>query len=258
MHVFKLCVIIFKVIMLPLSEIRTEKLGRDIEIFVSGAHVFSSDALLLADFTRPAKKDKACDLGAGCGIIPFIRHRDFSPSENVGFEISENACALFRKSIEINKLGGVIQCINADIRELNKLPPGRFDLVSMNPPYKRQKAGLTGEDEERKSARHEISCTLDDAAKAANRLLKFGGKFAVCHRPERLCDLFFAMRQNGIEPKRLREVVQRKGAEPSLVLVEGKKGGNPGLRIDPVFYIEDENGGYTKEAEVIFCAYVIK
>lgn len=243
-------------IILLLSEPRTEKLGQNIKIFVSGAHIFTSDAILLADFARPKKKDRVCDLGTGCGIIPLLWHRDFSPKENVGVEISPEASALFTKSIELNGLNGVVQCINADLRELKGLLPVEyFDVVSINPPYKKRKAGIANEDEEYKNARHEFTCTIEDAAAASHKLLKFGGKFAVCHRPERLCDLFYAMRENGIEPKRLREVVQRKGREPSLVLVEGKKGGNAGLRIDPVFYIEDENTDYTEEAAKLFYAY---
>lgn len=241
------------------NDTRTEKLAQNIDIFVSKKHVFTSDALLLADFANPKRKDKTCDLGTGCGIIPLIFHRDFSPSLNIGVEISENACSLFQRSLELNELYDKIQCINADLRNIDGiLPYEYFDVVTINPPYKKQGAGIANENTEQKNARHEYSCTLSDAASAAYRLLKFGGKFVLCHRPERLCDIFCTMRENQIEPKRLREVVQRKGSEPSLILVEGRKGGNPGMRICPTFYIEDENGCYTKEAKDIFYAYKYK
>lgn len=244
---------------MQINDMRTEKLAHNMEIFVSKKHVFTSDALLLANFASPKRKDKACDLGTGCGIIPLIWHRDFSPSVNIGVEISENACSLFKNTLEINNISDRIQCINADLRHIDGiLPYEYFDVVTINPPYKKRSAGIANENEEQKNARHEYSCTLSDAVSAAYHLLKFGGRFVLCHRPERLCDIFLAMRENHIEPKRLREIVQRKGGEPSLVLVEGRKGGNAGMRICPVFYIENEDGSYTKEAEDIFYAYKYK
>ena len=59
----------------------------------------------------------------------------------------------------------------------------------------------------------------------------------MCHRPERLAEVMFEMRKNKIEPKRLTLVNNATtDKEPWLVLVEGKKGGHPGLKID---YIEN-------------------
>ena len=57
-------------------EERTEKLAKNLEIFVSHAHIFTSDAILLADFCKPRHKDKCCDLGTGNGIIPLLWIRD--------------------------------------------------------------------------------------------------------------------------------------------------------------------------------------
>lgn len=58
-------------------------------------------------------------------------------------------------------------------------------------------------------ARHGLCCSLDDMCAAAAWLLKFGGKFCVCLRPERLCELMCKMNAAGIEPKRLRTVSKR-------------------------------------------------
>ncbi len=240
-------------------EERTEALGQHLKIYVGGAHVFTSDALLLADFARPKKKDKACDLGAGNGIIPLLWARDFSPAENVGVEICLGAVKLFEKSIKENRLESAVRCVHADLRDLSGiLPYEYFDVVSMNPPYKKQGAGLIAAENDNKNARHEFSCTLFDAASAAAKLLRFGGRFVLCQRPERLCDALCALRESGLEPKILREIVQRKGMESSLILLEGKKGAASGMRIRPVLYIENETGGYTEEADRIFNAYKVK
>ena len=56
----------------------------------------------------------------------------------------------------------------------------------------------------------------------------------------------------------MREVIQRAGKEPSLVLVEGKKGSAPGFRIQAPLILEDENGEYTDEAKELFLSYKYK
>ena len=147
----------------------------------------------------------------------------------------------------------------SDLRELKGVLPNEYyDIVSINPPYKKLGTGIVNEGEDYKNARHEFNCTLTDAACAASKLLKFGGRFCICQRPERLPDIFEAMRKFKIEPKSMREVIQRIGKEPSLVLVEGKKGSAPGFRINPPLILEDENGNYTPEAEELFNSYKYK
>ncbi len=240
-------------------EERTEKLAENLNLYVSDAHIFTSDAVILADFCAPRHKDKCCDLGTGNGIIPFLWLRDFQPKEIVGVELSENAVKLLNKSLALNNLQGAITPVCCDLRKLKGVLPNEYyDLVSINPPYKKLGTGIVNEGEDYKNARHEFTCTLEDAAKAASHLLKFGGRFCICQRPERLPDIFAAMRKFKIEPKSMREVIQRDGKEPNLVLVEGKKGSAPGFRIHPTLVIEDSHGNYTKEAAELFLSYKYK
>lgn len=238
---------------------RTEALATNLDIYVSEAHIFTSDAIALASFCAPRHKDKCCDLGTGNGIIPLLWYRDWAPKEIVGVELSDSAVELFTKTLTESGLNDKIQLIHSDLRKLNGILPNEyFDIVSINPPYKKLGTGIVNEGEDYKNARHEFTCTLDDCAKAAARLLKFGGRFCICQRPERLPDIFEAMRKFKIEPKSMREVIQRVGKEPSLVLVEGKKGSAPGFRINPPLILEDINGNYTEEAKDLFQSYKYK
>jgi tRNA1(Val) A37 N6-methylase TrmN6 len=237
-------------------EERTEKLAKNLEIFVCEAHIFTSDAILLADFCKPRHKDKCCDLGTGNGIIPLLWYRDFKPKEIVGVELAESAVELFTKTLTENDLTDKIRLVHSDLRKLKGVLPNEYyDIVSINPPYKKLGTGIVNEGEDYKNARHEFTCTLDDCAKAASLLLKFGGRFCICQRPERLPDIFAAMRKFKIEPKSMREVIQRDGKEPSLVLVEGKKGSAPGFRIQPPLILENLQGEYTEEAKELFLSY---
>ncbi len=238
---------------------RTEALSKDMKIYVSDAHIFTSDAIVLADFCSPRHKDKCCDLGTGNGIIPMLWLRDFQPKEITGVELSESAVTLFNKTLEENNLTHKVNVVHCDLRKLKGVLPNEYyDLVSINPPYKKLGTGIVNEGEDYKNARHEFTCTLEDASKAASLLLKFGGRFCICQRPERLPDIFAAMRKFKIEPKSMREVIQRAGKEPSLVMVEGKKGSAPGFRINPPLILEKENGEYTEEVANLFYAYKFK
>lgn len=238
---------------------RTEALATNLNIYVSEAHIFTSDAIVLASFCAPRHKDKCCDLGTGNGIIPLLWLRDFKPKEITGVELSDSAVNLLNKTLTKNNIDDKIKVIHHDLRTLKGVLPNEYyDIVSINPPYKKLGTGIVNTETDYQNARHEFTCTLDDCAKAASLLLKFGGRFCICQRPERLPDIFEAMRKFKIEPKSMREVIQRPGKEPSLVLVEGKKGSAPGFRISAPLILEDESGNYTPEAEELFHSYKYK
>ena len=74
---------------------------------------------------------------------------------------------------------------------------------------------------------------MGDVCAAAARLLRYGGCFAVVFRPDRLVDLTDTLRQNRLEPKRLRFVQHTAADAPSLLLLEARKGGRPGLTVEP-------------------------
>ena len=238
---------------------RTEALATNLNIYVSEAHIFTSDAIVLASFCAPRHKDKCCDLGTGNGIIPLLWLRDFKPKEITGVELSDSAVNLLNKTLTENNIDDKIKVIHHDLRTLKGVLPNEYyDIVSINPPYKKLGTGIVNTETDYQNARHEFTCTLDDCAKAASLLLKFGGRFCICQRPERLPDIFEAMRKFKIEPKSMREVIQRPGKEPSLVLVEGKKGSAPGFRISAPLILEDESGNYTPEAEELSHSYKYK
>ena len=216
-----------------------EPLGKDLGIYVNENHRFGTDAILLADFSLNLKANIACDLGTGCGIIPMLWMKNKVMQRAFGVEIQAEGCNLAEKTISHNNLENRFSVIKSDLKELKgKIPFGIFDLVTCNPPYKALGAGIPNPDESLRLARHETLCTFGDIAKAASELLKFSGRFCICQRPERLVDIFCEMRKVKIEPKRLRLVIQREEQEPWLVLVEGRLGSKPGIRILPPLYVE--------------------
>ena len=234
--------------------IKKEPLGNGFFVYVSPRHTFGTDAVLLADFASARKKDTLVDLGTGCGIIPLLCLRDGNLKNAVGVDISCEAAALTERTSRELKTDN-FTVLNSDLNELKgKIAFGCHTLVTCNPPYKAPNGGLKNPDGVKATARHEVDCTLRDIISVSARLLQTSGRLCMCHRPERLAELMSLMREYKLEPKRLRLVCQRKGEEPWLVLAEGKKCANTGLRIAPTLYVE-ENGEFSPEMIKIYGAY---
>lgn len=229
-----------------------EDLGGGLRLIVSGAHTFGTDALLLASFSCPKPAETAVDLGAGCGIIPFYWLRSGCKGKLYGVDIQSDAAELMRRTRLLNPAAENFTPIHADLRALDEVfPSGMFDTVVMNPPYTRSGAGILSASDADRIARHGTMCTFHELCRTARRLLRFGGKLSVCLRPERLCDMVDAMRENQIEPKRMRFVAQSPDRAPWLVLIEGRSGGKSGLRVLPILSVDSEEmrqivGSYKK------------
>ena len=110
-------------------------------------------------------------------------------------ELDPLAAQTTRENLIQNGLEGTI--VQGDLRRA-PFPAGEFDLVVSNPPYFPVGSGTSGG-----TARSEEQCSLTELCAAASRLTRNGGRFALCHRPERLVDLFVALRAAGLEPKRI-------------------------------------------------------
>lgn len=235
------------------GSIKSESIGAGITVFTSPQHAFGTDAILLADFAAPKKSDIACDLGSGCGIIPFLWARYDAPASITALELQEDAVALIRKSIAHNGLQERITALHADLREVEALHT--FSLVTMNPPYFPLHSGYRNAELSHEHARHEITCTSEDVVSAADKLLRYGGRLCMCQKPERLADCICAMRAHDIEPKRLRFVCGRQGKDPYLVLLEGKKGGGKSLKVMKELWVQTANGNYSTEMIKIYKDY---
>lgn len=231
------------------DDLTVEKLHDGIEIVISTEHRFGTDAFLLADFAAPKHKDLVCDLCAGSGIIALLMYQNFKPKHIDAVEIQQKAhdqlCLTLQRS--------GIDCITPVLGDLKQYRPEKeLDLITCNPPYKISGTGAKNETEAVTIARHETMCTIDDVCAAAKRSLKYGGRLCICNRPQRLCDIMVAMRANGIEPKRVRFVSKTPETAPWLVLVDGRKGGNSFLKVEPQLYTMNPDGSFTDEMKRIY------
>ena len=214
---------------------------------------FSIDAVLLAYQAAPRSGDKVIDLGTGCGIISLVmafRHPDITV---YAIEVQEELAQVAIANMKNNHLQDRITVLGADMKTIKPdMTAGPVDLVVCNPPYRRPGSGRINPHNQRAVARHELKANLQDVTGSACRLLKTAGRFVVIYTAQRTADILCQMRADGIEPKCMRTIHGNSRSDAKLILIEGIKGGNPGLKIIPPLMVYDENGDYTDEVQQMF------
>lgn len=214
---------------------------------------FGIDAVLLSDFACVKNKHKVIDLCTGTGIIPFLIYGKYEPQSVYGLEIQDDMVEMAKRSVKLNSLEEKVFFLNEDLKNIEFLKYlEKFDVVTVNPPYKLNNAGIINPNDKLAIARHEILCNLEDVISASRVLLKDNGRLFMIHRPERLADIFTLMRKYKIEPKRVRMIHPKMGKAPNIVLVEGQRDGGAYLKWEAPLYVYDDNGNYTKEIDSIY------
>lgn len=215
---------------------------------------FSLDSVLLPNFIKiPKNVKKIMDIGCGNGPIPLILSTK-TKAKIIGIEIQKESYDLAEESVKLNKLENRIEIINADINDIyTNYDSCSFDVITCNPPYfKYSENSNINKNDYKTIARHEVKLNLDQLFKISKYLLNNNGTINIVHRPERLTDIIISMRENNIEPKRIQLVYPHPDSEANILLVEGRKNGNPGIKVLPPMYSHTENGEYTEEIKKYF------
>ncbi|MGL4606993.1 MAG: tRNA1(Val) (adenine(37)-N6)-methyltransferase [Eubacteriaceae bacterium] len=216
---------------------------------------FGMDAVLLSWFVAEHTKGfiNIIDLGTGTGIIPLLLYGKTKTKKIRALEIQEPLVEMAKRSMALNGLEESIEVIHGDIRNPpEEIEPNSYDVVVSNPPYTKDGAGLKNQMSTKNISRHEVLCQLEDILIFSKRMLKDRGRLFLVHRPERLGDILTLLRQYKIEAKTIQLVHPNKEKEANLVLVEGRKGGNSGLKIKAPLIVYNEEGNYTGEIYKIY------
>ena len=212
-----------------------------------------TDSFLLSSLPRLRPGLRVCDLGCGTGLLSLLLLQRQRELRVTGLELQAEAVRLARRAAEENGLEDRFAVCQGNLRDHRSLfPGGSFDLVICNPPYYPSGSGRMARDAQRRDARAETSCSLEDVCQAAAWLLRWGGSFCLVHKPERLADLCCILRGCGLEAKRLRFVCKAAGSAPSLILLESRRGGRPVLTVEAPLILQDAGGAPTAELDAIY------
>ena len=215
---------------------------------------FSLDSVLLPNFVTLNKNVKnILDIGCGNGPVSLILSTK-TDAKITGVEIQKEVYEMAKETVKMNNLDKRINIINADINELkDELETETFDVITCNPPFFEVRSNSKLNKNDYKTiARHEVKLTLNQLMKISRKLLKNNGIVSLVHRPERLVDILTMMRENNIEPKKIRFVYPKKEKNANILLIEGVKNGKKGLKIYPPLFTHNSDGSYTKEVENYF------
>lgn len=190
-----------------------------------GGFPLSTDSMALAGFVRLPKNARVLDLGSGCGTLGLLLCADDPLCQVTGIELDPAAHAAACRNIEDNRLQSRLHSICEDLRSLACVDAGSFHCCVSNPPY--FSAGPLSNTVPH--GRRDDLCSSEDLFRAASRALRYGGDFFLVHRPEKLAELCAWGNQYNLEAKRLQLLRHKEGGPVTLILLQFRKGGKPGL-----------------------------
>jgi tRNA1(Val) A37 N6-methylase TrmN6 len=213
------------------------------------------DAVLIANFSRPQKKDRVLDIGCGCGVIGLILCHRYPDVHVAGLELQPALAKLARANSSANHFQDRFTVVEGDLRKAREfMQPESFDLVVSNPPYRRSGSGRVNREDECAIARHELTADLRSIVSAASFCVKNCRSVACIYPAERLATLVAAMLEQRLVPKRMQPVYSYPEDDRArLVMVEAVKNGGEGLHLLPPFYIyQYADGPYTPEMAKLY------
>ena len=202
-----------------------------------GAFPLGTDSMVLADFVRLPRKAQVLDLGSGCGTLGMLLCARDPACRVTGIELTPRAHEAALHNIEANGLSSRLSSVCADLRQMpREIAPGSFSCCVSNPPY------FSGGAASRQTplARRDDCCSPADLCQAAAKALCWGGDFFVVHKPEKLAQLCFETSRCGLEPKRLCLVRHRSDRPVSMILLQCRRGGKPGLVLEELNLHHDD------------------
>ncbi len=238
----------------------TDELTRD-SFFNGALHIrqqrygyrFSVDAILLAFYAGLRARHVVLDLGTGCGIIPLILAYRNPKLRIYGIEIQKQLADIASGNVIENSMQERIRILYTDMKEITqKMIAEPIDTVVSNPPYRKICSGRMNPESQKAIARHEIKAKLWDVTETAKQMLAISGRFIVIYPAERATDLLTQMRQSQLEPKFLRPIHSLPDTQARLILAEGIRGGQPGMKIAPPLVIYQKHGEYSSEIREMF------
>lgn len=228
-------------------------LGGKVKIvqFEQGVKV-SSDAVLLAsliDEKITKRPIKILDVGVGGGGISLCLLSRFKNVLLTGIDVQDEMLDIAMHSREINDFQDRWTLEKEDIlKQSLKFKKQEFDIVITNPPYYK---GHTSPDKIKAKAHSEQGLDLTEWITMCIKRLRTHGTFAMIHKAERIDDIMFALKKNGMGKIEIVLLYSKKGEEANRVLIRAEKSSKSPAIIYPPVVLHKNNGEYTDKAKSV-------
>jgi tRNA1(Val) A37 N6-methylase TrmN6 len=217
-------------------------------------HRVGHDAVLLAAAASAHPDDRAVELGAGVGAAGLAVARRVDDIAVTLVEIDATLAALARDNVSRNRLAGRVRVICLDVTATAEafaaagLECANADHVLMNPPF--NAAQNPSPDRSRRLAHEAAPDLLDRWVRSAAWLLRPAGILTLIWRADGLETVLAALSADfgaltilPVHPKRCAPAIR--------VLVRAVKASRAPLTLLPGFFLTDEEGKPTAQAEAV-------
>jgi len=194
-------------------------------------YCYTSDSVMLANLVNAGSRDCVIDLCTGGGIIALLIAGKTLAKKVIGVELQMDMVDMAQRSVILNNMSERVEIIQGDVSDITTtLGHGSADIVVCNPPYYKVDSGATRINDCIAIARHEIKLTLEQMIRTASELCKYGGKFYMVHKSERLAEAITLLCKFALEPKSLYNIVTGDNVVDTFI-IECKKGGKSGVKV---------------------------
>lgn len=211
-------------------------------------HRFSVDDLATAyEAVRVgAEATTFLDLGCGVGSVTLMVAWRLPTARGFGIEAQDISIGLARRNVEENGIGGRVDVIHGDLREVTRdWAHGPCALVTGTPPYLPVGTASASPDPQRAACRLELRGGVEDYLAAAARVLAPDGVVVLCadgRAPERVLRGAAAAE---LVPVRRLDVVPRAGRSPLFSVWTCARKARGGLDHEALI-MRDERGERTE------------
>lgn len=214
---------------------------------------FGMDPVLLSYFVIAKKNYNIVDIGTGSGIISILISQQAQNLKITAIELQSEIAEMANRSVELNNLSNIISLYNDSFENINKYVSNNSqDIVVSNPPYSKSQSAVVSSTKNKLLSRHEQEMSFDSLVKIAYKILKLNGKFVFCFPTTRLVEAISTLRENRMEPKRLRLVHSHIDKAPYIFLMEASKCGKPFLKVMPPLVCYTNGSNMTEELKKIY------
>jgi len=209
---------------------------------------FSTDPILLVNFSQIKKDSVVVDFCSGSGVIALLVAVKSQARKVYCVELQEALANMSQKSVILNGLEDKIEIINDSVQNINKYIKNQtVDIVFCNPPYSKKNSSINSPNEIINICRHEITITLKEIIENASNILKNKGILYLVHQVNRLEEIMVEMSGKNIHIKQLQLVQSFENSNPHLVLIKGIKNSKNGMEIMPNLVTNNPDGSYSQQ-----------